>query len=136
MLVYNCTTGPDLSTLSVPGLKVLTLPCIGQLPPSFLDFILSRGHADGVFLTGCRAGDCHYRLGIKWTEQRINGERDPYLRERVPRERIGTFWAGVDQLDALSRQLSNFRERLRQLQTEDNVPSQPTVREDKMLDHA
>ena len=136
VLVYNCATGPDLSTLSVPGLKVLTLPCIGQLPPSFIDFILSRGHADGVFLTGCRPGDCHYRLGIDWTEQRINGERDPYLRERVPRERIGIFWAGVDRFDTLTRQLNDFRERLRQLQNENGIPSQSTVKEDKVADHA
>ena len=136
VVVYNCDTGPNIGALAGPGLTVLTLPCVGQLPPSFLDFLISRGHADGVFLTGCRAGGCHYRLGIEWTEQRINGQRDPYLRERVPRERIGIFWAGVDHSNALSIQLSDFRERLRQLQTADEVHRQPAVKVDKVLDHA
>ncbi len=38
-----------------------------------------------------RAGDCYQRLGARWLEQRIASERDPHLRQRVPRERIATF---------------------------------------------
>jgi coenzyme F420-reducing hydrogenase delta subunit len=74
-----------------------------------------RHHADGVFLTGCNEGDCHYRLGIQWTEQRLAGERDPYLRKRVPRERIGEFWSGLTHGKQLERELADFQERLRAL---------------------
>ena len=63
-----------------------------MLPPSFIDFALSRDLADGVMLAGCAEGACHYRLGNDWTQQRIDGERDPYLRKRVPRERLSVSW--------------------------------------------
>ncbi|RMD70575.1 MAG: hypothetical protein D6819_03930, partial [Gammaproteobacteria bacterium] len=63
--------------------------------------------------TGCREGDCYHRLGIPWTEARIRGERDPYLRRRVPRERIAWFWAGRRGERGLLRALSSFRRRLR-----------------------
>lgn len=115
ILIFNCATGPDLGALRDNATAVLTLSCIGQLPPPFLDFIITRGFAEGVLLTGCREGDCHYRLGSRWSKQRIARERDPYLRERVPRERLEIFWAGVDQSSELSSRLRAFRQRLAQL---------------------
>jgi len=44
-------------------------------------------------VAGCSESACYNRLGIKWTEQRFARQRDPYLRARVPRERIATIWA-------------------------------------------
>lgn len=66
-------------------------------------------------MTGCAAGDCHYRLGQDWHEQRLAGERDPYLRKRVPRERINTYWAGLSRNNNLRKELTAFHERLKVL---------------------
>jgi coenzyme F420-reducing hydrogenase delta subunit len=112
IVVYGCAHGPGLEGLRGMDTAVLTLPCIAMLPPSFLDFLISRRHAEGVFLTGCAAGDCHYRLGQQWMEQRLAGTRDPYLRARVPRERIAICWAGLLHGERLRRELAAFRERL------------------------
>jgi len=125
VIVYACTPGPAVEHLEDPGVAVVRLACLGQLPPPFLDFVITGRHADGVLLTGCRAGDCHHRLGIRWTEARIAGQRDPYLRARVPRERIVAFWAGLDRVDALGRELAAFRARLRQLGP---LPRRPPAR--------
>ena len=87
VLVYacdRCGMGPDESD----GAQIVTMPCIAMLPPSFIDFVLSRGLADGVALAGCASADCYYRLGDKWTSQRLRGERDPYLRKRVDTSRL------------------------------------------------
>ncbi|MDX1432703.1 MAG: 4Fe-4S binding protein, partial [Gammaproteobacteria bacterium] len=35
---------------------IIELPCVGMLPPSFMDFLISRHHVDGVLLAGCRDG--------------------------------------------------------------------------------
>jgi len=87
VLVYTCEySGAD--KLRSEGAQVITMPCIAMLPPSFIDFALSRNLADGVVLAGCAEGDCYYRLGGHWTLQRLNGERDPYLRKRVDRSRV------------------------------------------------
>jgi len=66
--------------------------CAAQLPPSFIDFILSRKLADAVVLAGCAGGNCQYRFGVEWTEQRIARERDPRLRKRVDADRIALAW--------------------------------------------
>ena len=115
VIVYGCDFGADLGRLEERGVAVLALPCIAALPPSFLDFVITRKHVDGVFLTGCREGDCYYRLGIEWTQERIGGKRDPYLRKRVPRERIDMFWAGPDRSNQLAQKLDEFRGKLREL---------------------
>jgi len=66
--------------------------CAAQLPPSFIDFLLSRKLADAVVLAGCAGGNCQYRFGVEWTEQRIARERDPRLRKRVDADRIALAW--------------------------------------------
>ena len=71
------------------------LPCVAMVPPSLIDFVLSRDLADGVAIVGCAESACFNRLGVAWTQQRIAATRDPYLRTRVPRERIATIWASA-----------------------------------------
>ncbi len=91
VLVYACEKSAA-EALSSANVTVVTVPCVGMLPPAFIDFALSRDLSDGVMLAGCAKEACHYRLGNTWTQQRIDGERDPYLRKRVPRERLALSW--------------------------------------------
>ena len=86
-LVYACSRA-DTEQDRAAGKQVITMPCIGMLPPSFVDFVTSRELADRVVLASCSGGDCYYRLGGDWTAQRVAGQRDPYLRKRVPREKV------------------------------------------------
>jgi len=66
--------------------------CAGHLPPSFVDFVLSRDLADGVVLAGCPGGSCQFRYGAEWTSQRMAGTRDPRLRKRVDPARLALAW--------------------------------------------
>ena len=114
-IVFGCDSGADIERLEGPGVAVLRLPCVAALPPSFLDYVVTKGHADGVFLTGCQEGDCFNRHGIRWTELRIAAERDPHLRARVPHARIGRFWAGLARAGKLQAELAAFQARLKEL---------------------
>ena len=92
--------------------QILTMPCLAMLPPSFIDFALSRNLADGVMLAGCAEGDCYYRLGDEWTRQRVAGERDPYLRKRVDRERLDLSWLPTESKRRRRQALQTFRSSL------------------------
>ncbi|MDH3658493.1 MAG: cytochrome b N-terminal domain-containing protein [Alphaproteobacteria bacterium] len=94
IILFGCEHGVDPTPAASERVAAIRLPCIGHLPPAFIDYVLSRKLADGVFLTGCAEGACQHRFGIAWTEARIAGERDPHLRKRVPKERLETFWVG------------------------------------------
>jgi ferredoxin len=84
VLVFACDHGG--ATKHVGG--VVRLPCAAMAPPSLIDYVLSKNLADGVVVAGCAESACYHRLGVAWTEQRFAGQRNPYLRARVPRERI------------------------------------------------
>jgi len=93
LVVFACEPAGDLSGELRRNSAVAQMPCIGMLPPSCIDFVFSRRLADGVVIAGCTANGCYQRFGQCWTEERIAGQRDPWLRARVPRERIALSWA-------------------------------------------
>lgn len=92
--------------------NALVLPCVAMAPPSLIDFALSRHRADGIAIVGCAEGRCQHRLGDTWMKQRMARERDPYLRARVPRERVAAIWAGPTEEARLKREVAAFRQRL------------------------
>ncbi|MCP4048998.1 MAG: hydrogenase iron-sulfur subunit, partial [Gammaproteobacteria bacterium] len=92
LLIFGCEGSHDLDTFIDRETALVSLTCMAQIPPSFVDWVLSRDLADGVILRGCAHGDCNYRLGVTWTEQRMNRERDPRLRKRVNDEKLALLW--------------------------------------------
>ncbi len=62
-----CTyTGADLAGTSrmkyPPFVRVIKIPCTGRFDPLFMIKAFERG-ADGVLVSGCHPGDCHYTAG-------------------------------------------------------------------------
>jgi len=114
IVVFGCVPaqgGADLEPFDDACTATLPLLCAAQLPPSFVEYALRAG-ADGVLVTGCRAGDCAFRLGQRWVDERFAGTRAPRLRPHVPRSRVRLAWTGSD-AGALARALDAFRADLR-----------------------
>jgi coenzyme F420-reducing hydrogenase delta subunit len=101
------------------GTRVIKLPCVGMLPPSFVDFALSRRFADGVMISGCAVGDCYHRLGNEWTIARMAGERDPYLRKRVDTRRLLLNWLPRNAGRRRRKALEAFRSALAEIDLKD-----------------
>jgi ferredoxin/coenzyme F420-reducing hydrogenase delta subunit len=97
------------------AIGTVALPCVAMAPPSLIDFILSRSLADGVVIAGCAQSACFHRLGIAWTQQRFDRTRDPYLRARVPRDRIAMIWTSALETRRFQHELTSFRTRLASL---------------------
>jgi F420-non-reducing hydrogenase iron-sulfur subunit len=45
-----------------PNIRVIRIPCTGRMSPKFIFEAFRRG-ADGVWVSGCHPGDCHYIAG-------------------------------------------------------------------------
>jgi quinol-cytochrome oxidoreductase complex cytochrome b subunit/coenzyme F420-reducing hydrogenase delta subunit len=113
ILSFACRGSAIADELRSSGEAVVEVECMGQIPPSFIDFVLSRSRADGVFLAACGAGSCNYRLGTEWTGQRIGRERDPRLRKRINEQKIAAAWRDYPQhAGRVIAQLNAFRESL------------------------
>jgi quinol-cytochrome oxidoreductase complex cytochrome b subunit/coenzyme F420-reducing hydrogenase delta subunit len=94
IMIYGCMNAGVAEAFRSDRVGVVSLNCTGQLPLSFIDYVLSRHLADGVVIVGCAENSCYNRFGTKWTTERIANRRDPHLRHRVPRERLKVVWAG------------------------------------------
>lgn len=93
----------------------IVLPCVAMMPPSLIDFVLSRNLADGVVVAGCAESSCYNRLGVKWLQERFNNQRDPYLRKRVPRERLALIWASPLAQRTVQKEIEEFAQRVQAL---------------------
>ncbi|MCC7326485.1 MAG: hydrogenase iron-sulfur subunit [Burkholderiales bacterium] len=114
MLIFGCRTehgGVPLAPLSDETTAVVPLLCTAQLPPSFVEYALRSG-VDGVLITGCRDGDCSFRLGNRLTSERMAGRREPHLRAAVPSKRVRVQWAGRGETARIRTALAAFRAEL------------------------
>ncbi len=121
VMVFGCDNAANIEKLRNESVAVLSLPCIAMLPSSFIEYALQEHHVEGVFISGCREGDCYHRLGVLWTGKRLAAEREPRLRSRAERERIRQFWASSADFRELALELESFRSDLRSLTGSENI---------------
>lgn len=136
LIVFSCDHSLPEDRIASGETAVIHLRCIGQLPPSFIDYVFSNKLAEGVVLSGCLENACHARFGIVWTEARIGGERDPHLRRRVPRERIKTIWCGSGGSAEFAREVEQFRQSLSALPGRSDGTAKSTTSESQEPAHA
>jgi coenzyme F420-reducing hydrogenase delta subunit/Pyruvate/2-oxoacid:ferredoxin oxidoreductase delta subunit len=129
-LLFTCRHGASTGPQPRPGVIAFELQCAGMLPPSFIEYGLRAG-ANGVMVAACPQGDCEYRFGVAWTEQRVAGEREPRLRRAVDRARVALLSVGREDSAALVSGLDAFRARLAAPAAESGAgkPRRPVVRE-------
>jgi len=116
VVLVGCDGGPALEPLADARTATLRLPCLGMLPPSFIEYALRSG-AEGVLLAGCGEGECRYRQGLEITAERLAGSREPHLRASVPRERLHTLGGAARDTAAIGDALAGFRDALAALGT-------------------
>lgn len=115
IVVFGCNSAASIESLAAPDVAVFSLICIGQLPPSFVEYAVRNG-AEGVVVTGCHDGDCEFRLGSLLTQQRLAGEREPYLRRnKISVGRVRYVSASGRELAVLAREIEVFRKELERL---------------------
>lgn len=97
-----------------PNVRLIRLMCSGRLDPTFVLKALSGG-ADGVLITGCHPGDCHY------IEQNYKALRRFLLLRRtlqgfgIEPERIKLVWASAAEGMKLAHEIDTFVEQVRGL---------------------
>lgn len=118
VLAFICAKGAGGSIRAdngrIPGVdfaRCVAIPCIGMLQPSMMEIPFSEG-VDGVFVAGCRPGDCHFRSGNAWFEGRVAGYRAPVVKRSLPRARIKYAGFSAVESGAFLAELSAFKNSL------------------------
>ncbi|MBI3584594.1 MAG: hydrogenase iron-sulfur subunit [Nitrospinae bacterium] len=94
----------------MPDVSIVTFPCIGMVNHSVIEYALESG-ADGVFISGCQTGECHYREGSKWTQMRLRTERAPVpvLKGDIDYSRVRSYYLSPLQTNSLIKEIGIFQ---------------------------
>ena len=97
-----------------PNVRLIRLMCSGRLDPTFV-FKAFAGGADGVLISGCHPGDCHY------INQNYKAMRRFHLMQRVLTQmgiepgRLKLLWASAAEGAIFAREITSFVEQVRAL---------------------
>ncbi|MCI0519713.1 MAG: hydrogenase iron-sulfur subunit [Chloroflexi bacterium] len=97
-----------------PNIRLIRLMCSGRLDPTFVIKALSNG-ADGVMITGCHPGECHY------IEQNYKALRRFILLKRTLQQmgvepgRLKLVWASAAEGAKFAAEVATFVEEVRAL---------------------
>ncbi|MBU7032313.1 MAG: hydrogenase iron-sulfur subunit [Theionarchaea archaeon] len=90
--------GADLAGISrikyAPDLRIIRVLCSGRVDPYIIMTAFERG-ADGVLVTGCHPGDCHYISGNYQAEKKIKATKKMLKEAGIDARRLGLEWVSA-----------------------------------------
>lgn len=126
--LIGCEHAVELARVDDDRVRPVSLPCIGMLPASSIDHAMRRTGYAGVLLSGCADCDCYHRLGDRWMHERIDWQRPPALRRRVPRERVEIRNLKPGRHAELKAAIAEFRARIEALRNDEGDLDRNTER--------
>jgi len=110
--------GADLAGVSrlqyPPNIRVVRVPCSGRINPLFILAALQNG-ADGVLVSGCHPGDCHYLSGNLVARRKFNTIKDLLAYVGIEEKRVQFSWVSASEggrFSDLVRQVSEDVQKL------------------------
>jgi F420-non-reducing hydrogenase iron-sulfur subunit len=109
--------GADLAGTSrthyLPNIKIIRVMCSGRVNPLFLVNALQQG-ADGVLISGCHPGDCHYLEGNFFARRRFMLMRKLLEHVGVEPGRVNMSWVSASEgakfKDVIDEVVANVKE--------------------------
>jgi F420-non-reducing hydrogenase iron-sulfur subunit len=97
-----------------PNIRLIRLMCSGRLDPTFVIKALAGG-ADGVMITGCHPGDCHYVEQNYKALRRFILLRKTLAQLGIEPERLKLVWASAAEGALFTEHVNSFVEQVRAL---------------------
>ena len=97
-----------------PNVRLIRLMCSGRLDPLFVLKALAGG-ADGVLITGCHPGECHYLEQNFKAYRRYRLLREMLTQFGIEPERVKLVWASAAEGVRLAEEINRIVEEVRAL---------------------
>jgi len=97
-----------------PNVLPIRVMCSGRISPHFVIKAFQKG-ADGVLVTGCHYGDCHYMKGNYITMRRVTILKDLLKFVGVESKRLRAEWIAGSEGDKFARVAHEFTDEIRSL---------------------
>jgi F420-non-reducing hydrogenase iron-sulfur subunit len=97
-----------------PNVRIIRVNCTGRIDISFILDALHQG-ADGVLISGCHPGDCHYTSGNLKMEGRYTLLKSLLEQSGIEPERVHLQWASAAEGDVFTEGITDMVKRIRKL---------------------
>jgi coenzyme F420-reducing hydrogenase delta subunit len=122
ILAFLCNwcsyAGADLAGVSriqyPPNVRIIRVPCSGRVNPVFLLRGLQNG-ADGVLVSGCHPGDCHYLSGNLAARRKFALVRELLTYAGIEPERVQFTWVSASEGGRFAAIVQKVVEQVRKL---------------------
>jgi len=111
-------TGADLAGTArmtyAPNLRIIRVMCSGRVDPQFVLKAFKEG-ADGVLISGCHPGDCHYQEGNYKALRRHRLLSKMLEQLGIEKERFRLEWVSAAEGAKFQQVCNSFTEEIRKL---------------------
>jgi len=97
-----------------PNIRIIRVPCSGRVDPLFVLKCFQNG-ADGVLISGCHPGDCHYTDGNYHARRRFALLRDFLDYLGIDKKRLRVEWVSASEGQRFAEMVSDFTAELTKL---------------------
>jgi len=95
-------------------IRVIKVPCTGRIDPEFIIKAFERG-ADGIWVSGCHPGDCHYTSGNYFAQRRWSIFREELEFLGIDIRRLKFTWISAAEGRKFAVEAAEFVETIKKL---------------------
>ncbi|MFQ5836622.1 MAG: hydrogenase iron-sulfur subunit [Candidatus Bathyarchaeia archaeon] len=110
--------GADLAGTSrfeyPPNARIVRVMCSGRIDPTFVLSAFKWG-ADGVLITGCHPGDCHYVKGNFMMEKRFEFLKQALNQVGIEPERLRLEWISAGEGEKFAALIRDATRKIKEL---------------------
>ncbi len=123
ILVFCCNwcsyAGADLAGVSrfqyPPNMRIVRVMCSGRVDPSFILKAFKDG-ADGVLISGCHIGDCHYISGNEYAQERFEKLHNIIIEQLgIDKKRLRLEWVSASEGKRFAELITEFTNQVKEL---------------------
>ena len=111
--------GADLAGVSrfqyPPNIRIIRVMCSGRVDPSFILKGFKDG-ADGILISGCHLGDCHYISGNEFTRERFGRLHKIIIKQLgINEKRLRLEWVSASEGKKFADLITEFTNEIKDL---------------------
>ena len=122
ILAFSCNwcsyTSADLAGVNrffyPSNVRVIRFMCSGRIEPDFIMHAFENG-VDGVIVSGCKLGECHYISGNEKAQKRLEMTGKLLDLLGIGADRLGSVWISAAEGAKFASYMNEFVDRIREL---------------------
>jgi len=112
---YGASDLAGISRMSYPSnITLVRLMCSGRVDPTFIIDALQKG-ADGVLISGCHLGECHYDIGNYTMTRRFVVLKKLLEQFGIEEDRVWFTYISASEAPKFVKTVKSFKQKLQEL---------------------